>query len=100
MSIETEIVDLVAEKKKLGVKEVRFQRLRRLITLVLGWVTRCLGLPGFVGPIVIHGASQKFSVLVCKRFTVITVDGTDYYFERLTGRFAGSGGKPIEEYNG
>ncbi len=52
-----------------------------------------LGVPGFVRPLEIQDTltNTYVQVRVSGFFTVISIDGRDYYFRRLTGEYDGSG---------
>lgn len=68
-------------------------RLRDKVLLGLGRLVRHLCLPGFVSNVSFDDlvTGQHFSVRSNLLFTVISVDGRDYYFHRLTGKFDGTG---------
>lgn len=57
-----------------------------------GWLTR-LGVPGAVQPWEYTDAltGQHVQVRTSALFTILTINGRDYYFSRLTGRFDGTG---------
>jgi hypothetical protein len=57
------------------------------------WALNRLGAPGAVRDVEIEdgGTGQKIEVRVGVLFTRISVNGRDYYFRRLTGRFDGTG---------
>lgn len=52
-----------------------------------------LGVPGAIQPMQHRDAltGQRIDVHVGVLFTRITINGRDYYFDRVTGRFDGSG---------
>ena len=56
------------------------------------WLNRC-GVPGAVQPMSHHDdlTGQSVSVRVSMVYTVLTVNGRDYYFHRLSGKFDGTG---------
>lgn len=56
---------------------------------LLNW----FGVAGFVQPMEIRDTlmGSNISVRVSGYFTVISVDGRDFYFKRLTGEYDGSG---------
>lgn len=62
---------------------------RRWIAVVL----YRLGFPGLVWPTVVHDPTtgQTLALAVGPHYVRITVDGRDYYFDRLTGRYDGTG---------
>lgn len=64
-------------------------RLREL----LGYMANRIGLPGIVRPCEIKDAvtGQTISIRTGSLFTVIQVNGRDYYFRRASGRFDGTG---------
>jgi hypothetical protein len=60
------------------------------------WAGRILtrvGVPGAIKPMeTIDGVTgQKVAVSVGDLFVRLSIDGRDYYFDRLTGRFDGTG---------
>jgi len=58
-----------------------------------GRIAMRLGLPGAIRDTEIRDAltGQELLVRVSPWFVKVCVDGRDYYFDRLTGRFAGTG---------
>lgn len=64
-------------------------RLRQAI----GNYLNALAIPGAIRPIEIADAvtGQQVAVFVGSLFVRLSVNGRDYYFDRLTGRFAGTG---------
>lgn len=67
-------------------------RLRRFVA----WLLHRFGCPGFVRVIEYQDplTQDTFAVRCGPRFTRITVRGRDYYFDRLTGEFDGTGYTP------
>ncbi len=63
------------------------------VRLAFGRLMERLGVPGAVQPFEIHDelTGQHIKVTVSPTFTVIQVNGRDYYFYRYTGRFDGTG---------
>jgi hypothetical protein len=59
----------------------------------LGRVLNRMGVPGAVKDAHIKDAvtGQEITIQVSELFTRITVDGRDYYFNRTTGKFDGTG---------
>jgi hypothetical protein len=59
----------------------------------LGRLLQRLGIPGAVRNVTIKDAltGQEIAVHVGVLFTCISVNGRDYYFRRLTGKFDGTG---------
>jgi len=64
---------------------------------LLGKVVNWLGLPGLVQEADYRASIAPIlvSVRTSHLFTVVTVNGIDVYFERLTGRIDGIGFSPI-----
>jgi len=64
-------------------------RSRETIGRVLKW----LGVPGFVQEVEFHDplTRTELQVKVGVLFTCISVNGRDYYFNRLSGHFDGTG---------
>ena len=60
-----------------------------------------LGWPGIVRRSDYRASIANVTVRVrtSPRFTVITVNGIDVYFERLTGRIDGVGSSPVVDYS-
>jgi hypothetical protein len=64
------------------------------------WVGHLLnraGVPGALAPIEIHdhATGQHVAVAVGARIVRLTVNGRDFYFDRLTGRYDGTGSATI-----
>lgn len=69
--------------------EILMGRIRRFIGLVM----KNLRIPGAIGDTHITDSvtHQTIKVSVGTLFTRISVDGRDYYFDRITGKFDGTG---------
>jgi len=67
--------------------------LRILVSECLGRLLNRLGVAGAVKPMKISDSltGQKMEIRVGLLFTRISVNGRDYYFNRLSGRFDGTG---------
>lgn len=52
-----------------------------------------LGVPGAVAPMSFRDEATGCTLTVANghRFTIVTVDGRDFYFDRITGKFDGTG---------
>jgi hypothetical protein len=61
-----------------------------------GKILNCAHMPGAIQPMDFEDrlAGQHFSVSVGELFVCVTVNGRDYYFDRITGRFDGTGAIP------
>jgi hypothetical protein len=61
--------------------------------MLLGQIANRLGFGGLVQPITMDDpvTGQHIEIRVSSLFTEISVDGRDYYFRRLTGRYDGAG---------
>lgn len=61
--------------------------------ILLGRILNGVGFAGLVQPIVMDDpvTSQHIEIRVSSLFTEISVDGRDYYFRRLTGKYDGAG---------
>jgi hypothetical protein len=72
--------------------EIAAGRLRRW----LGRILNHLGIPGAIQPMEFDDvlAGQRISASVGELFVCISVNGRDYYFDRTTGRFDGTGWTP------
>lgn len=59
----------------------------------IGRVANRLGLPGAIRPIEIHDATTGYQIRVSVGTSMVrlTVNGRDFYFDRLTGRLDGTG---------
>ena len=57
------------------------------------WLLNRLGVPGAVQNVELtdNVTGQKVAVTVGEFYVRLTVDGRDYYFDRITGRFDGTG---------
>jgi hypothetical protein len=66
----------------------------------LGWILNKLGLPGFVGDSDYSSNNLHAHVRVRRKrlFTIVSVNGLDVYFRRLTGRLDGVGLDPNGSY--
>ena len=60
---------------------------------MLGRILEWFGYPGLVAPGEYRGArdGQTLSVRTSRYYTILHVDGTEYYFLRRSGRFDGIG---------
>ena len=69
--------------------EILQHRLVELLCLAL----QRLGVPGAIQNVEIDDpvTGQKLEIRVNRLSTRISIDGRDYYFERLSGRFSGAG---------
>jgi hypothetical protein len=69
--------------------QIYFGRIREWI----GRLFNMLGAPGAVGPteIVDQLTNRHIRITVGSLFTKISVDGRDYFFNRMSGRYDGSG---------
>ena len=69
------------------------RRRRDSLTDGLGWLMERLGVPGAIQPFEMQDelTGQHIKVTVSARFTVVQVNGRDYYFYRYTGHFDGTG---------
>lgn len=67
--------------------------LRARIAAALGRMLNALGAPGFVRNGIYESADLRTRVRVScgELFTVVSVNGTDVYFDRLRGRIDGVG---------
>lgn len=67
-------------------------RARRVIAVLM----HRFGCPGFVRPMEIHDPVTRdtFTVRQNATYTVITLNGRDYYFDRVSGEFDGTGYTP------
>ena len=75
-----------------GTGPSRWYQVRPILAAILHRL-RC---PGFVKPLEIHDPITRdtFTVRCSSMYTVITLNGRDYYFDRLTGKFDGTGYTP------
>lgn len=71
----------------------RWQILRSRGTEQLHRLLNRLGVPGVIRPMRYHDAvtGQQIEVKTGVFFTVVSIDCRDYYFDRVTGRFDGTG---------
>jgi hypothetical protein len=70
-----------------------FDVARSRIRTTVGRMANRLGLPGTIRVVDIHDATAGHRVTVTIGVNVLrlTVNGRDFYFDRLTGRYEGSG---------
>jgi hypothetical protein len=59
----------------------------------VGRLVDSLGIPGFVRPVLVHDqvTNTHLEIRPGILFTVVSIDGRDFYFRRLTGAFDGTG---------
>jgi len=59
----------------------------------VGYLLNKIGVPGVIGDVDIDDGvtGQRIQVRTGRFFTRLSVNGRDYYFRRLTGRFDGTG---------
>ena len=71
--------------------------MRLVFRAILGWLLNTAGLRGFVAECDHRASVTDATVRVRKHlwFTVITVNGLDIYFRRLTGTIDGVGFSPV-----
>jgi hypothetical protein len=71
-------------------------RLTRLSRFAIGWLLNRLGFPGFLydDAYVALNSNTGVSVRRGPFFTVVTINGLDIYFHRLTGKIDGIGFNP------
>jgi len=62
----------------------------------VGRVLNKLGVPAAIQPMEITDeiTKQHVAIAIDDLFVCVSVDGRDYYFDRLTGRFDGTGSTP------
>lgn len=67
-------------------------RLRERVGRLLNW----MGAPGAIRDMAVtdEAAGHSVAVAVGDLFVKLTVNGRDYYFDRVTGRFDGTGSPP------
>jgi len=71
-------------------------RVTRLSQFAIGWLLNWLGFPGFLYDDASVALNSNTSVSVHRGpfFTVVTINGLDIYFHRLTGKIDGIGLNP------
>lgn len=71
----------------------RLDILRGRLTEYIGSIFAALRVPGFIAPTSISDScsGQRIEIKVGAIFTRISVNGRDYYFNRLSGKFDGTG---------
>ena len=74
-----------------------FDILRYRMKAGLGRLLNRLGMPAAIQPMEVTDeiTKQHVAVAVDDLFVRVSVDGRDYYFDRLTGRFDGTGSAPV-----
>jgi hypothetical protein len=70
-----------------------FESLKSRLREAVGRVANRLGLPGIVQPVEIYdqATGQRITIAVGSIMVRLTIDGRDFFFDRLTGRFDGAG---------
>ena len=70
-----------------------FDRWRSRLRQVLGEILNRSRLPGAIAPIQLADlvTGSRIEVSVSAVFTRLSIDGRDYYFDRITGAFDGTG---------
>jgi hypothetical protein len=73
-----------------------FDIARSRVRAGVGRLLNKLGVPAAIKPMEVTDAitKQHVAVAVDDLFVRVSVDGRDYYFDRLTGRFDGTGSAP------
>jgi hypothetical protein len=99
MGAPQKVVQFPAERvtrAALGGGATPWQRLKERLRQLAGQMLSRLGAPGAIANAEIKDAltGQELSVTVGTCYVRLSVDGRDYYFDRLTGRFDGTGASP------
>jgi hypothetical protein len=70
-----------------------FDRLKTEVRWTLGSILNLFRIPGLVKPMRAYDrlTNTQIRIAVNHLFTVISIDGNDYYFRRLDGKYDGSG---------
>jgi hypothetical protein len=64
---------------------------------VLGRILEWLGLPGLVRPFLYRDESGGVvSIRTSPRYTILSIDGKEYFFVRETGKFDGIGAMQLD----
>jgi len=74
-----------------------WERLRLMWLRTTGWLANLLGWPCVVRPCEYTSRLASVSVRCGPLFTVVTVNGINVYFYRLTGRIDGVGSSPLRD---
>ena len=76
-----------------GIPSTRWNRLFLRAQLWIGALAKRHHIPGIVQPVLVEDevTGQRLAISVGPLLTCISVDGRDYYFDRFTGRFDGTG---------
>lgn len=87
------VVPLYAEKEAITCGRWSMSRFVPWLRRLVRSAAHGIGLPGMIRPAEIndHVTGQHVVVSVNRTYVVIRVDGRDYYFDRLSGRFDGTG---------
>lgn len=66
---------------------------------MLGRLLHWLRVPGFVQPFEYRGESsgQMVSVRISPRYTILSIDGKEFFFRRETGAFDGTGAMSVDD---
>jgi hypothetical protein len=82
-----------AQLEESKIKQVTISRIRFQVRLLFGQLFNLAGVPGLVRECSYSGSAAKAEITVKQGglFTIISVNGLDIYFHRLTGSIDGVG---------
>ena len=96
--VRANIVDFPSHRVSRPVRDgaTRFDIFRCRIKAGVGRLLNRLRMPAAIQPmeVIDEITKQHVAVAVDDLFVRVSVDGRDYYFDRLTGRFDGTGSSP------
>lgn len=87
---DTNITSAINEKSKF---KILIRTLIYNISILFRKVLNKIGLPAIIRESIINDelTNQKITIKTNLLFTILTVNGRDYYFSRLSGKFDGTG---------
>ncbi len=96
--IRANIVDFPSHRVSHAVREgaTTLDIARSRVRAGIGRVLNKFGVPAAIQPMEVTDeiTKQHVAVAIDDLFVRVSVDGRDYYFDRLTGRFDGTGSSP------
>lgn len=96
--IRTNIVSFPSQRASRPLRDgaTKLDIVRSRVRAGLGRALNRLGVPAAIKPMEVTDeiTKQHVAVAVDDLFVRVSVDGRDYYFDRLTGRFDGTGSAP------
>jgi hypothetical protein len=96
--IRSKVVDFPSHRVSHAVRDgaTKLEIMRSRARTGFGRLLNKLGVPGMIRPVEFTDeiTKQHIAVAVDDLFLRVSIDGRDYYFDRLTGHMDGTGGVP------